>query len=130
MSDTMSETEQDAQTEDTQEVEPGTVNGGHSFNVGDEASVIRGKLRGRKGNILAFNPGDKTYAITLDGGTLAVVNAANLKAPQDSTVSVQALVSVLRDFRSEDEGLITRLASALDAVTPGISAKLNEATAS
>lgn len=112
-----------------QEPQEGTADAGHTFNVGDVARVIRGKLRGQNGKIIAFNEGDKTYAITLESGTLAVVNAANLKAPADSTVSIQALVKVLSSFQFADPSEAVRLASALDEFAPGTSAKLNEATA-
>jgi hypothetical protein len=112
-------------------VEAGTAEGGHTFNVGDSASVIRGKLRGRKGQVIAFNEGDKTYAVKLEDGTLAVLNAGNLKAPVDSTVSVRALVEVLATFGgqagSPDEDAAIRLANALDTAIPGVSVKLHEA---
>jgi hypothetical protein len=118
----------EAQTEATEDEAPAT---NHTFNIGDEATVIRGKLRGRKGAILAYNEGDKTYAITLDGGTLAVVNAGNLKPPVDSTVSVRAIVAALAGFGQEagsaDRDAVVRLAAMLDEVAPGTSAKLTEA---
>jgi hypothetical protein len=125
----INETPENATAEGT-EAEAGTAEAGHTFNIGDEARVIRGKLRGRNGKILAFNEADKTYAITLDGGTLAVVNAGNLKAPADSTVSIAALVGVLHGFPFSHPDDAQRFASALDAVAPGVSAKLNEASAS
>ena len=118
----------DAEGTEGQEPEAGTEAAGHVFNVGDEARVVRGKLRTQHGQIIAYNEADKTYAIKLASGTLAVVNAANLKAPQDSTVSVRALVAALASF--EDRDAAVRLAAALDATVPGVSAKLNEATAS
>jgi len=123
-------------TENTEGTEPeaGTEATNHTFNVGDEASVIRGKLRGRKGEIIAFNEGDKTYAVKLEDGTLAVLNAGNLKAPVDSTVSVRALVAVLAGFGQEagtaDRDAAVRIAAMLDSVAPGTSVKLNEAYAS
>jgi hypothetical protein len=113
------------------EAEAGTAEGGHTFNVGDEASVIRGKLRGRKGSILKYNATDKTYAVELEDGTLAVLNAGNLKAPVDSTVSVRALVSTLAGFGQEagtaDRDAVVRIAAMLDSVAPGTSVKLAEA---
>lgn len=116
----------DTDTETT-EAQEGTAEAGHTFNVGDVARVIRGKLRGQNGKIIAFNEADKTYAITLDSGTLAVVNAANLKAPADSTVSVAAIVAAVKATLSPEDAV--RLAAALDEYTPGFSAKYNEATA-
>lgn len=115
------------ETAETTEVQEGTAEAGHTFNVGDVARVIRGKLRGQNGKIIAFNEADKTYAITLDSGTLAVVNAANLKAPADSTVSVAAIVAAVKATLSPEDAV--RLAAALDEYTPGFSAKYNEATA-
>lgn len=136
-------TTQTAQTEDTvsdvteaqetaDEAQEGTVAGGHKFNIGDEATVIRGKLRGRKGQIISYDQGEDKYALTMaDNGQLTVVNAANLKAPQDSTVSVAALVKALHGFGQEagsaDRDAAVRLAAMLDEVTPGVSVKLNEA---
>ncbi len=111
--------------------EAGTTEGGHTFNQGDEATVIRGKLRGRKGSILKHNATAGTYAVELEDGTLAVVNAGNLKAPVDSTVSVRAIVAALAGFGQEagtpDRDAAVRLAAMLDEVAPGTSAKLNEA---
>jgi hypothetical protein len=124
------DTTNENETAEGTEAQEGTAEAGHTFNIGDEARVIRGKLRGRNGKILAFNEADKTYAITLDGGTLAVVNAGNLKAPADSTVSIAALVGVLHGFPFSHPDDAQRFASALDAVAPGVSAKLNEASAS
>lgn len=110
--------------------ETGTAEGGHKFNEGDEATVIRGRLRTRKGTILKYNPSTDTYAVQLLDGdkALAVINAGNLKAPAESTVSVQAVVRVLAAFEDQDAAL--RLAAALDEVAPGTSIKLNEAHAS
>jgi|ERR1041384_5441360 hypothetical protein len=132
VTDTDTTTEIQGETTEGQ-AEAGTVDGGHTFNQGDTASVIRGKLRGRKGTILKHNPTAETYAVELEDGTLAVVNAKNLKAPQDSTVSVSALVSALASFGAEagssDEDAAIRLANALDATVPGVSVKLHEALA-
>jgi hypothetical protein len=125
VTDTINETE----ATEGQEDETGTANGGHQFNIGDAARVIRGKLRGRNGKILAHNEADKTYAITLEDGTLAVVNAGNLKAPADSTVSVQALVGVLGQLQADDPTTTARVAALIDSVSPGFSTKLAEATA-
>lgn len=124
----MSDINETPETAEGTEAEAGTVEAGHTFNVGDEARVVRGKLRGQNGKILAYSATDKTYAINLDSGTLATVNAANLKAPADSTVSVRALVSALADFQDRDAAI--RLAAHLDATVPGVSGKFNEATAS
>lgn len=135
MSDTQATEVQDENAEGTEptQAEAGTVDAGHTFNQGDTATVIRGKLRGRKGQILKYNPAGETYAIELDGGDLAVVNAKNLKAPVDSTVSVSALVSALAEFGAQagsvDEDSAIRLANALDAKVPGVSVKLHEALA-
>jgi len=135
---------QTAQTEDTtvtnvtetqetaDEAQEGTVAGGHKFNLGDEATVIRGKLRGRKGEIISYDESEDKYALKMsDNGQLTVVNAANLKAPQDSTVSVAALVKALHGFGQEagsaDRDAAVRLAAMLDEITPGVSVKLNEA---
>lgn len=129
--DTVTDVTENTETQtEGQEPEAGTAEAGHTFNVGDEARVIRGKLRGQNGKILAYSKTDNTYAITLESGTLATVNAGNLKAPADSTVSVTALVGVLSSFQFADADEATRLAAALDAVAPGVSAKLNEASAS
>lgn len=118
------------ETTDATEPEAGTAEAGHTFNTGDEARVIRGKLRGQNGKILAYSATDKTYAVMLDSGTLATLNAGNLKAPADSTVSIAALVGVLHGFQFSDSADAVRFAAALDAVAPGVSAKLNEASAS
>jgi hypothetical protein len=130
--DTVTDINETNATEDQtegQEPEAGTVAAGHVFNVGDKARVIRGKLRGQNGKIIAFNEADKTYAITLDSGTLAVVNAGNLKAPADSTLSVQALVGVLAKLQADDPTTTARVAALVDEVSPGFSAKLAEHTA-
>lgn len=130
--DTVTDVNTDETTEgqtEGQEPEAGTEAAGHKFNVGDEARVIRGKLRGRNGKIIAFNEANKTYAITLEDGTLSVVNAANLKAPADSTVSVQALVGVLAQLQADDPTTTARVAALIDSVSPGFSAKLAEHTA-
>lgn len=127
----MSENTEATEVTENETPEAGTEAAGHKFNVGDEATVIRGKLRGRKGQIIAHNEADGTYAVTLDGGTLAVVNAGNLKAPQDSTISVAALVKALHGFGQEagtpDRDAAVRLAAMLDEAAPGVSVKLNEA---
>lgn len=126
---TVSDINETPDTEDT--TEAGTEAAGHKFNVGDEATVIRGKFRGRKGEIIAHTESDNTYAVRLDGGTLSVLNAGNLKAPQDSTVSVSALVKALHGFGQEagpaDRDAAIRLAAMLDEAVPGVSVKLNEA---
>lgn len=120
----------DTQTVEETESAEATQATKHTFNVGDDATVIRGKDRGRKATIIKHNVTGKTYAVELDGGDLVVVNEGNLKAPVDFTVSVRALVGVLAQFATSDPDVITRLAAALGAVAPGVSAKLNEASAS
>jgi ribosomal protein L24 len=127
--DTMTDVQDRTEDQTAQEPEAGTVEAGHTFNIGDKARVIRGKLRGQNGKIIAFNEADKTYAITLDSGTLAVVNAGNLKAPADSTVSVQALVAALATLQADDPTTTARVAALIDSVSPGFSAKLAEHTA-
>lgn len=111
--------------------EAGTADAGHTFNVGDTATVVRGKFRGQAGEIVSFSPSDNQYAVRLESGTLTVLNAGNLKAPVDSTVSVRALVGVLVGFGQEagtpDRDAAVRIAAMLDEVAPGTSAKFNEA---
>lgn len=121
---------QNETAEDAQVTEAGTEDSGHVFNVGDTATVIRGKLRGRKGEVVRHNAAQATYAVELEDGTLAVINAKNLKAPVDSTISVRALVGVLAMFRGgQDEDAVIRIAAQLDSVAPEVSVKLNEALA-
>lgn len=134
--DTVTETTE-AQTEapntDPQNETPeaGTADGGHKFNVGDTATVVRGKFRGQAGTIVSFSESDNQYAVRLESGTLTVLNAANLKAPVDSTISTRALVAVLAGFGqsagSPDHDAALRIAAMLDEVAPGTSVKLNEA---
>lgn len=125
----MSDNVETIETDETTAPAETTTESTHTFNVGDEASVVRGKYRGQKATILKHNSAQKTYAVELEDGTFTVVNSGNLKAPVDSTVSVRALVGVLASFQSTDPDVIGRLAAALDAVAPGVSVKLNEATA-
>lgn len=111
--------------------EAGTADAGHKFNIGDTATVVRGKFRGQAGEIVSFSPADNQYAVKLESGTLAVVNSTNLKAPVDSTISVRALVAALAGFGqsigSPDHDAAIRLAAMLDEAAPGTSVKLNEA---
>lgn len=113
------------------EPEAGTADGGHKFNIGDTASVVRGKLRGQTGEIISYDKAGDQYAVKLESGSLAVLNGGNLKAPKDSTISVRALVSALAGFGQEagtaDRDAAVRLATMLDEVAPGTSVKLNEA---
>lgn len=129
---TMSDTQTD--TQENPATEAGTAEGGHKFNVGDTATVIRGKLRGQKGEILTYDQAGDQYAVKLESGTLAVLNGGNLKAPVDSTISVRSLVGVLAGFGqsvgSPDHDAAVRIAAMLDEVAPGTSVKLNEALAS
>jgi hypothetical protein len=101
-----------------------------AFKANDPIVVKRGKLARRTGSVLKYSPQDQTYALTLDDGTLAVVNATNVKAPEGSSISVHDLASVLARFR-DDETRPTAWAIAkdLDEVSPGISGKLEEAWA-
>lgn len=117
------------ETTDATEAETTEATAKHTFNVGDQANVVRGKHRGLKGSILKHNVAGKTYAVELEDGSLIVVNAGNLKPPADSTVSVAALVSVLAAFQATDPDVTQRLVGALEGVTPGIAGKLAEATA-
>ncbi len=112
------------------EVSAKTSAEGDKFNEGDHVGVTRGKLRGQRGRVISYDPDANQYAVKLESGTLVVLNAASVKAPADSTVSVRALVRVLAAFQDTDLEVVSRLAAALEPVAPGISAKLNKAPAS
>lgn len=103
----------------------------HIFNPGDVATVVRGKYRQQKFTILKYSEAKGQYTGELEDGGFTVLNAANLKPPTDSTVSVTALVDVVAKLQQDPEtaDFAQRLALAMDEIVPEFSVKLNEATA-
>jgi hypothetical protein len=116
-----------------QDVVPADTTPKHVFNEGDQGTIVRGRHRGQKATVVRYSPTAGTYVVELDDkdGTLIVINVGNLRAPQDSTISVRALVQVMATFQDNepDEMAMQRLATALDKIAPEVSVKLNEAMA-
>jgi ribosomal protein L24 len=63
------------------------------FQVGDKVTVMRGKLKGGRAEILSPADPEGQYAVRMDTGALAVLNAVNLKAPAESTIGEAKLAA-------------------------------------
>lgn len=100
------------------------------FEIGDKATVMRGKYRGRQAEILTTADTDGQYAVKLDNGVLDIQNATNLKAPAEGTVGAGRLAAeistALGDAQTEDTlAVLQALVSRLEREIPGLGGRIS-----
>lgn len=105
------------------------------FEIGDKATVMRGKYRGRQAEILTTADTDGQYAVKLDNGVLDIQNATNLKAPAEGTVGagklaaeIQTAVNDLNNIPGvgqQAQDVLQALVSRLETEIPGLGGRIS-----
>ena len=101
------------------------------FEIGDKAAVMRGKDRGKSAEILAPADPEGKYAVKLDNGTVAVINAVNLKAPAEGTIGAGKLAAEIQtavgdiEVTSSAQDILMALVSRLEADIPGLGGRIS-----
>lgn len=99
------------------------------FEIGDHATVMRGKYRGLRAEILTTADADGQYAVKLDNGVLDIQNATNLKAPAEGTIGAGKLAAeistALGDAQTQDAlDTLQALVSRLEREIPGLGGRV------
>lgn len=87
------------------------------FSPKDEITIMRGLHRGTKATVLAVDYGKAQYAVTLADGSFAVINAVNVREPEEVTITAQQLADALGNYA---EDLPVHVLEALETAAPGI----------
>lgn len=66
-----------------------------AFKQGDEVTIVRGKLKGLTGNVLGVDTEADKYAVQTADGSFAVVNAVNVKVPEEPTLTLSQVRALL-----------------------------------
>jgi hypothetical protein len=108
-----------------------TSEGATMFEVGDKAQVMRGQFRGKSAEILTPADPEQKYAVRFDDGSVAVINAVNLKAPAEGSISAGRLAAEIQTSVNDAEGnsplanALQALVSRLEADIPGLGGRIS-----
>lgn len=87
------------------------------FKVNDEITIMRGLHKGMIGTVRDVSEIAQTYAVKLQDGVLAVINAVNVRVPAEATITATDLADALG---SVTEILTQDTLDALENRAPGI----------
>lgn len=109
--------------------------GAQVFEIGNKATVMRGKHRGKIAEILTTPDMDGQYAVKLDDGTLDIQNAANLKAPAEGTIGAGKLaaeistavgdMNAIPGVGQQAQDVLQALVSRLEREIPGLGGRIS-----
>ena len=89
------------------------------FKAGDEITIARGKYRNQTALVVEASESPAQYAAKLADGTLTIVNAVNVRQPQEVSISAHDLADVLSVYAG---GIPSEVFESLEAKVPGITA--------
>jgi hypothetical protein len=101
------------------------------FDTGTKATITRGKYRGKVAEILSAADPEGQHAVKLEDGTVAVVNASNLKAPDEATISEAKLAAEIQTAAGDESdnpsvlNALAKLVSRLSGDMPGLGARIS-----
>lgn len=91
------------------------------FKTGDEISIMRGKHRNATAIVLDYSIATAEYAVKFPDGSLGVINAVNVRVPDESTITASQLAQA---FAEHGSTIPTTVMETLEALAPGITDKL------
>lgn len=95
------------------------------FKAGDEITIARGTYRNQTALVVEVSESPARYAAKLSGGALVLVNASNVRKPQEVSISARDLAEAFNAYAWPAE--ITELLDVLEAKVPGITAHVRQA---
>jgi ribosomal protein L24 len=90
-----------------------------AFKTGDEISIMRGKHRGATAIVVDYSTGQ--YAVKLPDGNLDVINAVNVRVPDEPTITASQLGQA---FGDEGHEISNAVFERLEALVPGITNRM------
>lgn len=98
------------------------------FKPGDEITIARGTYRKQTATVVEAS--NEKYAVKLPDGTLAVINAVNVRTPAEVSISASDLADAFSIYADDFPVELVELLDALEKEVPGITAHIErEATA-
>lgn len=90
-----------------------------TFKTGDEISIMRGKHRNATALVLDYSSATAEYAVKFPDGSLGVINAVNVRVPDEATITASQLAQA---FGEDARGVSDQVWERLEALVPGITA--------
>jgi hypothetical protein len=90
-----------------------------AFRTGDEISIMRGKHRNTTGIVVVYSIATAEYAVRFPDGSLDVINAVNVRVPDEPTITASQLAQA---FGSDAVDVSGQVRERLEALVPGITA--------
>lgn len=103
-----------------------------NFATGDKLYIPRGKHRGQTGEVISVDEVNDSYAVKLENGSLAIINAVNANVPGaqgSNPISVKKLVDAVKslfdsiEFTDEDK---TATLAVFEKHVPGFTTRYNK----
>jgi hypothetical protein len=91
------------------------------FKTGDEISIMRGKHRNATAIVLDYSTATAEYAVKFPDGSLGVINAVNVRVPDEATITAGQFAQAFSDFGGEIPRVVME---ALETLAPGITARI------
>jgi hypothetical protein len=88
-----------------------------AFKTGDEISIMRGKHRNATATVLDYSTATAEYAVKFPDGSLGVINAVNVRVPDEATITASQLAQAFGSDASDVDGEVWER---LEALVPGI----------
>lgn len=89
------------------------------FKTGDEISIMRGKHRGATATVVDYSIATAEYAVKFLDGKLDVINAVNVRVPDEPSITASQLGQAFGDDVPS-----TLVLARLEALVPGITDKV------
>lgn len=91
------------------------------FKDGDEITVMRGLHRNEAALVIGVDATAQEYAVKFADGSFGLINAVNVRVPQEPTITAGQLAEAIGEYGSE---IPTPVLVALETLAPGITAKI------
>lgn len=89
------------------------------FKTGDEISIMRGKHRNATAIVLDYSTATAEYAVKFADGGLGVINAVNVRVPDEPSITASQLAQA---FGNDAEEISDVVFARLEGLVPGITA--------
>jgi hypothetical protein len=96
---------------------------GMQFKDGDEVSIMRGLHRNETARVIGVNAGQQEYAVRFTDGSFGLINAVNVRAPEEPSITASQLAAMLGNYIGE---IPTNLLDEIAAALPGIDLALSK----
>jgi len=91
------------------------------FKTGDEISIMRGKHRGATATVVDYSAGPAEYAVQFADGSFGVINAVNVRVPDEPSITASELASA---FGTDAGNVPDQVWVRMEALAPGITDRI------